>query len=95
MNDAIEQNDQVNIAEMKNKFKTVHGIMHTDNKVIYQYLEGDIFSLFTLVNMIRKDLRIKEFNTIMSGKLKDKECLCPKQEWVTRMSKNIDEVKKE
>jgi len=45
--------------------------------------------------MMRKDLRIKEFNTIMSGKLKDKECLCPKQEWVTRMSKNIDEVKKE
>lgn len=49
--------------------------------------------MFTLVNMIKRDLRIKDLNTIMSGKLK--ECLCTKQEWVNKSNKSIDEVKKD
>lgn len=67
--------------------------MHTDNKVIYQYIEGDVFSLFALINVIRKDLRIKDFNRIMSGKLQ--ENLCSGLEWTTLNNKSIDQINKE
>lgn len=34
LNESIEQNNETDIAKNKNKFKTISGILNTDNKTI-------------------------------------------------------------